>query len=176
LLKGYDGPRPFLCLVPGADAARSLCAEWPAVAEGLARAFWPGPLTLVLSASPEAPLSVQKAGRIAVRPAADPVSAALMAVWGKALFSTSANRKGEPAAPLVSVALETLGGSPGGEAIEVALVALGSGEASAGAPGAPRGLPSTIVEVGDGPPRIVREGAISAGAIREVVGDLQVRR
>lgn len=146
------------------------------MAEKLARAFWPGPLTLVLPASPEAPSAVQEAGRIGIRPAADPVSAALMAVWGKALFSTSANRRGEPPAMLVSAALEALRGVPGGQAIEIALVAVESGEASADTPGSAPRLPSTIVEVGAGTPRIVREGAISAGAIREAVGDPQNRR
>ncbi len=174
-LKGYDAPRPFVCLVPGLDAARALCAAWPQAAERLARAFWPGPLTLVLPASPEAPRSVQEAGRIAVRPAADPVSAALVGAWGKALFSTSANRRDEPPATEVSAALEALGSGPGGEAIEVALVPVG-GSAPAQVTGARSGLPSTIVDVGAGAPRIVREGAIGADAIREVVGDLQPRR
>lgn len=111
-----------------------------------------------------------------MRPAADAVSVALMAVWGKPLFSTSANRRGEPPAVLVSAALDALGGAPGGQAIEIALMAVESCEASADTPGSAPGLPSTIVEVGAGPARIVREGAISTGAIREAVGDLQDRR
>lgn len=166
-----------MCLVPGPGAARELCAAWPPVAERLARAFWPGPLTLVLPASAEAPSAVQDAGRIALRPAADPVSAALLAVWGKALFSTSANRKGEPPVSEVATVLEALTRSTGGEAIEVALVPVGAGESLASRPaGARPGLPSTIVDAGTDPPRIVREGAIPVEAIREVVGNLQARR
>lgn len=185
-LKGYDTPRPFVCLVQGTDAARSLCAEWPLAAERLAKAFWPGPLTLVLPASSEAPRSVQEGGRIALRPAADPVSAVLVGTWGKALFSTSANRRHRPPAALVSEALEALGREPGGEAIEVALVPVGAGEilgqAAIPAAGPPTrgqsgyGQPSTIVDAASDPPAIVREGAISANSIREVVGDLQPRR
>jgi L-threonylcarbamoyladenylate synthase len=177
-LKGYETPRPFVCLVPGSDAARALCAAWPPAAERLARAFWPGPLTLVLPASLEAPPSVQEAGRIALRPAADPVSEALVGAWGKALFSTSANRRDEPPAMEVSAALEALRSGPGGEAIEVALVPVeaGNGPGPARVTGARSGLPSTIVDVGARPPRIVREGAIPADAIREVVGDLHPRR
>ena len=176
-LKGYAEPRPFAWLVPGPGAARELCAEWPPAAERLARAFWPGPLTLVLPASPEAPSAVQEAGKIALRPAADPVSAALLAVWGRALFSTSANRKGEPPASEVSATLEALTRATGGEAIGVALVPAGVGESPASMPvGARPGLPSTIVDVGADPPRIVREGAIPLEAIREVVGDLEARR
>ncbi len=174
-LKGYASPRPFLCLVPGIGFARSLCADWPPAAERLARAFWPGPLTLVLPASPEAPRSVQEAGRIAVRPAADPVSAAIVAAWGKALFSTSANRREQPPASEVPVALALLGSAPGGEAIEVALVPSGENGAASRTLDRP-GQPSTIVDAGADPPRLVREGAISAEAIRAVVGDLEAPR
>ena len=166
-----------MCLVPGPGAARELCAVWPAAAERLARRFWPGPLTLVLPASPEAPRSVQEAGRIALRPAADPVSAAILGTWGKALFSTSANRRDRPPALDVPAALEALARAPGGEAIEVALVPTGAGESAArGSGGGRTGLPSTIVDAGADPPRIVREGAIPAEAIREVVGDLEDAR
>lgn len=176
-LKGYAEPRPFVCLVPGPDAARELCAEWPPAAARLARAFWPGPLTLVLPASPEAPTAVQDAGRIALRPAADPVSAALLAVWGRALFSTSANRKGESPASEVAAALEALTRTTGGEAIEVALVPVGVGESAASMPAGARSvLASTIVDVDADPPRIVREGAIRAEAVRAVVGDVEARR
>jgi L-threonylcarbamoyladenylate synthase len=153
-----------VCLIPGPDDARGLVAAWPPAAERLARAFWPGPLTLVLPASPGAPDAVQDAGRIALRPAADPVSAALLAAWRGALFSTSANRQGQPPALDVAVALATLSAIPGGEAIEVALLPSDEGERTAA------GRPSTIVEI-DGHARILREGAVSAAAIREVVGD-----
>ena len=166
-----------MCLVPGPDAARELTAGWPPAAERLAAAFWPGPLTLVLPASPAAPSAAQEAGTIALRPAADPVSATLLAAWGKALFSTSANRRDEPPATEVAAALEALTRTSGGEAIEVALVAVGTGESPAPMPaGARSRLPSTIVDAGADPPRILREGAIRAEAIRAVVGDLQARR
>jgi L-threonylcarbamoyladenylate synthase len=176
-VKGYETARPFVCLVPGPEAARSLCAEWPTAAERLARAFWPGPLTLVLPASSTAPDAVQEAGRIALRPAADPVSEALVAAWGKALFSTSANRRDAPPSARVPAALAGLAGAPGADAIEVALVPAGAAE-EPGSDAVPRGrpLPSTIVDAGARPPRIVREGAIPLDAIREIVGDLEDRR
>jgi L-threonylcarbamoyladenylate synthase len=174
LMKGYRTARPFVCLVGGPHAARALCAAWPPAAERLAEAFWPGPLTLVLPASPEAPRSVQDAGRIALRPAADPVSAALVAAWGRALFSTSANPRDRPPPLDVPAAIEALRGAPGEEAVEIALVPVGEGEARV-AP-APAGLPSTIVDPVARPVRIVREGAIRAEAIRQAVGDLWDRR
>jgi tRNA A37 threonylcarbamoyladenosine synthetase subunit TsaC/SUA5/YrdC len=102
---------------------------------------------------------------IALRPAADPVSSALLAAWDGALFSTSANRRGEPPPTEVAEALAALGGAPGSDAIEVALGPAGTGATS--------GLPSTIVDVDARPPRLVRAGAIPADRIREVIGDLE---
>jgi L-threonylcarbamoyladenylate synthase len=163
-LKGYASPRPFLCLVASIDAARSLARAWPAEAELLASRFWPGPLTLLLPASDDAPAAVAAAGTIAIRPAADPVSAALLAAWGRALFSTSANRRGEPAHRDVVRAMAELGTASGGDTIEVALLPIRKDD--------PAGLPSTIVDATTHPVRIVREGAIPAETIRGVVGEL----
>lgn len=167
-IKGYSSPRPFLCLVPDLESARALAAEWPFVAERLATAFWPGPLTLVLSACADAPAAVAGQGTIAVRPAADPVSSALLSAWGGSLFSTSANPRGAPPPVDVERALAGLAEGQGSDAIEVALVPDANG-----APG-PAALPSTIVDVSARPPRLVRTGAIAAERIRALVPDLEI--
>ena len=164
-IKGYAAPRPFLCLVPDPESARALAADWPPVAERLAAAFWPGPLTLVLTASADAPTAVAGEGTIAVRPAADPVSTALLSAWGGALFSTSANPRGSPPPVDVKRALSALRDAPGSAAIAVALGPVG------GAP-APAALPSTIVDAASRPPRLVRVGAIPEARIRALVPEL----
>jgi L-threonylcarbamoyladenylate synthase len=169
-IKGYATPRPFLCLVPDPDSARLLAAIWPPAAERLAAAFWPGPLTLVVAASPAAPPAVTGEGTIALRPAADPVSTALLSAWGGPLFSTSANRRGEEAPIDVRAALPALASAPGSEAIELALAPAGPGE-----PPEAAAMPSTIVDVSARPPRLVRAGAIPARSIRAIVPDLQSR-
>lgn len=162
-VKGYDAPRPFLCLVPDAAAARSLAAAWSDAARALAGAFWPGPLTLVVAAGEDAPGPVVDEGRLALRPAVDPVSTALLAAWRGPLFSTSANRRDAPPALRVADAADALAGPPGGDAIALGLV-----EAEDGAP-VPAGKPSTILDVASDPPRLVRAGAIPLDSIREVV-------
>lgn len=43
---------PLIVHVPTVDAARSVAADWPKAADQLAKAFWPGPLTLVLPKRP----------------------------------------------------------------------------------------------------------------------------
>lgn len=162
-LKGYARPRPFLCLVPDGGVARSLAAEWPETAARLAEAFWPGPLTLIVPAGPDAPAPVVDAGRLAMRPASDEVSRRLLATWRRPLFSTSANLKGDPPSVLVAEAARALAGAAGGSAIELGLL-----ESPASPGGAPAAEPSTIVDVSRTPPRLVRSGAVPLDEILEI--------
>jgi tRNA A37 threonylcarbamoyladenosine synthetase subunit TsaC/SUA5/YrdC len=165
--------------VPDTAAARALAAEWPEAAERLARAFWPGPLTLVLRAAVGAPRAVASSGTIALRPASDPVSRALLAAWGGPLFSTSANPRGEPAPTRVEQAASALAGAAGAEAIALALaptpdspVPRREGERSGNiASREAQGQPSTIVDV-TGAPRVVRAGAISLDQMRGFLSGL----
>ena len=63
----------------------------------LARAFWPGPLTIIMEASPQLPLrSTGNTGRLAVRHARSAVADALIARLNQPLISTSANITGHP--------------------------------------------------------------------------------
>ena len=162
-VKGYDAPRPFLCLVPDVTAARRLAADWPVAAERLAAAFWPGPLTLVVRAAPSAPAAALLGGNLAVRPASDPVSRALLAAWRGPVFSTSANRRGEPAPAAVEEAAAALGSVAGSEAIALAL--------ATAAPPAAQGRPSSIVDV-TASPRLLRAGAIPLERLRQIVPEI----
>src|SRR6516225_3119009 len=47
-IKGRPANNPIIVHVAGQEMARSCVTDWPPLAEKLARAFWPGPLTLVL--------------------------------------------------------------------------------------------------------------------------------
>lgn len=161
-VKGYDAPRPFLCLVPDPATARELAAEWPESAERLSAAFWPGPLTIVVRAAAGAPPAVTAGGTLAVRPASDPVAHALLGAWGGPLFSTSANRRGEPAPTRVEDAAAALGGAPGAETISLAI-----GPASDPFPH-PVGRPSTIVDL-TGEAHVVRVGAIPLAELRGIL-------
>ena len=49
--KGRPATSPLIVHVSSIEMARSLVTEWPPEAEALARRYWPGPLTLVLSKS-----------------------------------------------------------------------------------------------------------------------------
>src|SRR3954470_14799923 len=49
--KGRPAYNPIIVHITDADAARDLTSKWPPFAERLARAFWPGPLTIVVPKS-----------------------------------------------------------------------------------------------------------------------------
>jgi L-threonylcarbamoyladenylate synthase len=168
-IKGYHEPRPFVCLVEDAATARSSAAAWNAAAEDLAAALWPGPLTLIVIAAESAPAAVTVDDKLAIRPAVDPVSQRLVTAWGGPLFSTSANRRGVPPSTSVEVAVQQLSKAPRANAIGVALTAT--------RPEIVQSVtvdPSSIVDVTEEPPRLVREGAIGATELRAIRPDIRV--
>lgn len=88
---------PYLILVPDVAAAQKLS---PLLQSGkvaqLARAFWPGPLTLILPAGKDVPQFLQSSsGGIAVR-VPDHAGLQRLLAQCEMLFSTSANRSGDP--------------------------------------------------------------------------------
>ncbi|MGZ8501910.1 MAG: L-threonylcarbamoyladenylate synthase [Candidatus Limnocylindrales bacterium] len=131
-----------------------------AAAHVLAAAFWPGGLTLVVPRRPEADLPPELTGggaTIGVRLPAHDSPRALAAVLGP-LPVSSANRSGEPPARSAGAVLAQLGDRPG-----VALV-LDGGPAAGG-------VASTVVDCADGPPRILRVGAIPADVLAAILDE-----
>lgn len=148
-LKGRAADRGMAVLVRGPDALESCLPELPEAAGRLARAFWPGPLTLVLRPVPALLAAVATELGVGFRCSAHPVAASLAKLVERPIAATSCNRSGEP--PCTSAA-EVLGrfGS------ELPVLA---GRASGLAP-------STVVAVSPaGELRILREGAILASEL-----------
>ena len=77
--KGRPSYNPLIVHVPNERAARELVSEWPESATQLARAFWPGPLTIVLPKQATIP-DIVTAGldAVALRVPAHPVALALL--------------------------------------------------------------------------------------------------
>ena len=94
--KGRPSFNPLIAHVANLEAAKKL-AVFNADAEKLARAFWPGPLTLVLRKTPDCPVSdLATAGldSIAIRVPDHPVARDLIAAFGGAVVAPSANLSG----------------------------------------------------------------------------------
>ena len=152
--RGRDMPPPVLIAEVG--MLRALSDDVSPAVLALAEAFWPGALTLVLTAHPHLRMDLRDRGRtIAVRvPDYDAVRD-LLRVTGP-LAVSSANVSGRPAATTVAQAEEQLG-----DRVRVYLD---------GGP-APAGVASTIVDL-TGEPQILREGLLTRAELAAVVPEL----
>ena len=147
--------RGIVLLLEAAEQARSI-AIWPASADRLAGAFWPGGLTIVVPQRPDVSLPAVLTGgapTIGLRVPDHDAPRQLARELGP-LPTTSANRSGEPEAPDAAGIVRQLGDA-------VALV-LDGGRAHGGPA-------STVVDCSQDPPQVLRAGAISAEAIDAVL-------
>ncbi len=157
-LKKRESGKPVPLLVASAEEIDSLIGRCPKTAPALMKAFWPGPLTLVFEAMPELPEMITGGtGRVAVRVSSDPVVRALLALARLPLISTSANPSGET--PACS-AKDLLHYFPEG------LDAVLDGGKRCRRP------PSTVLDISQDPPVVVRAGAVSSEALRSIIGEV----
>lgn len=148
---------PLIVHVLDLDAARALVEPTP-LFETLARAFWPGPLTLVADRLPGAPVSALAAAgldTLAVRVPSHPVAREAMARLGRPLVMPSANRSGRLSPTRAADVTRDLGA-------RIDAVVDG-GDCAAG-------LESTVVDARGERPVILRAGALPRPAIEEVAG------
>ena len=118
----------------------------PPAAHRLATRFWPGPLTLLVPATPALAARVSGGtGRVGVRVPAHDAARALCDACGTPLTATSANLSGEAASA---------------DPAAVAAALAGRIDAILDAGPTPGGSPSTIVDVTGPEPTLVRAGAI----------------
>lgn len=110
-LKRRDRSKPLAVLVESAAAAAPLTGEIPAQAKPLMDRFWPGPLTLILPASPLGTLVTGGRATIGVRVPRGTVVRALLRACGAPLAATSANASGKPAAVSAAAVRRQLGKS-----------------------------------------------------------------
>lgn len=118
-------------------------------ARRLAERFWPGALTLVVPKRADLPANLSPLPTVGVRMPDHAFARALMRAAGP-LATSSANISGETNTLTAQQVLEQLDGR-----VELVLD---------GGP-VPGGVPSTVVDCTQDPPRILRQGALSAEAI-----------
>src|SRR5690242_5910722 len=77
--KGRPSFNPLIVHVPDEESARELASEWPERADRVAKAFWPGPMTIVLPKRAIVPDNVTAGlDSVALRVPANPVALALL--------------------------------------------------------------------------------------------------
>jgi len=151
-------------IVHVADAARlgEVVAEVPAPAAALARAFWPGPLTLVLRKRERVPDVVTSGlDTVAVRQPSHPLAHALLERLAFPLAAPSANLFGRVSPTTAAHVLEQLG--------ERIPYVLDGGPCAVG-------VESTIVGWEEGRCVVYRPGGVALEALEEVVGPLSRAR
>jgi L-threonylcarbamoyladenylate synthase len=149
--RGRNMPPPVL--VGSVRAASALAETLGAFGQDLIDEFWPGPLTLIFRASSTLKWDLGDTnGTVAIRMPLHPVALELLRRTGP-LAVSSANKTGQDSATTADDARQQLG-----EAVEVYLD---------GGPCADS-VPSTIVDLTVGTPRVLRVGAISVDQLRKV--------
>jgi L-threonylcarbamoyladenylate synthase len=129
--------------------------EIPPIAEQLANAFWPGPLTLIFKKAPGVPESITGGQEtIGIRFPNHPIAIMLLQQFGGGLAAPSANRFGRISPTTAEAVREELD-----SAVDMILE---GGQCDVG-------VESTIVDVSNGVPVILRPGMISKTAIESVL-------
>jgi tRNA threonylcarbamoyl adenosine modification protein (Sua5/YciO/YrdC/YwlC family) len=96
-LKNREGKQPIPLLLSGADRVSDWTERVPAAAIRLMEKFWPGGLTIVLPARPDAPQQITGGSGTVGSVPNHPIACALARALGGAITGTSANRTGTPA-------------------------------------------------------------------------------
>jgi L-threonylcarbamoyladenylate synthase len=152
-IKRRSNMRP-LPLIAGDEAQLEQVCRMPAELLPLLRAFWPGPLSVVLAARLRVPdILTGGTGKVAVRISSHPVCRELAMAVGEPLTASSANISGR---------------APAARAEDLDPDILDSVDGVLDAPPPPGGgEPSTLIEPQDNPRvvRILRTGAVTAPAL-----------
>ncbi|MBE6941709.1 MAG: threonylcarbamoyl-AMP synthase [Ruminococcaceae bacterium] len=159
-VKGRPQDNPLILHVAGAEEIEKFCHDIPASAYALADAFWPGPLTMVLPARDTVP-KCTTAGlpTVAVRCPDCDVTRQIIRLAGVPIAAPSANISGKPSTTTAQHVLHDHDG-------KIELIVDG---------GPCRvGVESTIVDLTEERPRLLRPGGITPEQLIAVLGDLVV--
>ena len=158
--KGRPQDNPLILHISGAEQIELFCHHIPQVAYDLAERFWPGPLTMILPAKGIVPRRTTGGlDTVGVRCPDCDVTREIIRLAGVPIAAPSANISGKPSTTTAQHVLHDHDG-------KIAAVVDG---------GSCRvGVESTIVDLTDIRPRLLRPGGIGPEELLEVLGDLVV--
>lgn len=158
--KGRPSDNPLIIHIAEVSALKELAREIPEVAIRLAERFWPGPLTMILQKSEKVPLGTTGGlDTVAIRMPDHPVALQLIRTSGLYLAAPSANTSGRPSPTLAEHVAEDLSG-------RIDMI-LDGGMVKVG-------LESTIVDLTEEIPVILRPGCITKEMLEQVVGQVKI--
>ena len=145
LLKDRPQDKAFPLIVANFAQLEALVSEVPSPAKDLMDRHWPGPLSLIFPARWGLPGELVHRGGIAVRQSPNTVASALADSVGRAITATSANLSGESAPSSIDDLDDRI--------IDAVDIILDAGPC-------PGGLPSTLADVRQNPPVVLRQGSV----------------
>ncbi|MVB09430.1 Threonylcarbamoyl-AMP synthase [Caprobacter fermentans] len=158
--KGRPQDNPLIVHISGMEQIDRLVTNLPESAKKLARAYWPGPLTMVLQKSELIPDEVSTGlPTVGIRFPSHPVARALITAADVPIAAPSANRSGLPSTTTAEHVMRDMDGK-----IDAVL--------DGGPCGV--GVESTIVTLVSDPPRLLRPGGITLDQLRAVLGRVDV--
>jgi L-threonylcarbamoyladenylate synthase len=158
-VKGRPAHNPVIVHIASEEMARRCVADWPSLADKLTKAFWPGPLTVVLPRSREIPDIVTAGGTtVGVRWPSHPFIQTVIRACGFPLAVPSANLSGRISPTTAQHVLKSLGD-------KIDLIVDGGPSQV--------GLESTVLDLTVAPPRVLRPGTMPAESLRAVVGEVR---
>ena len=158
--KGRPSDNPLIVHIADMDALPLITAEIPEAAKKLAAKFWPGPLTMVMRKSDVVPYGTTGGlDTVAVRMPSHPIALEMIRHGGGYIAAPSANTSGRPSPTLASHVADDMTG--------IIPMILDGGAVGIG-------IESTIVDLTDEIPTILRPGFITKEMLQEVVGEVQI--
>ena len=158
--KGRPNDNPLILHVADISQIQALCHSIPESAYRLAEAFWPGPLTMVLPARDIVPKRTTGGlSTVAVRCPDNAVTREIIRLAGVPIAAPSANLSGKPSTTTAEHVLHDHNG-------KLPLIVDG---------GPCRvGVESTIIDLTEDPPRLLRPGGITPEQLTQVLGRITV--
>ena len=156
-LKGRDPNIPIPVLIADETMLSLLVDQVPPLAQRLIQNFWPGPLTLVLTAREGIPKPLlNPAGGVGLRISSQPLAARLVRGLGRPLTATSANPSGKPPARTLGEAKNYFNGD--------VRVFIDGGPLTSK-------TGSTVAEVQGDHLRIIRHGEVDRATLENLIGE-----
>jgi L-threonylcarbamoyladenylate synthase len=160
-IKGRPVNNPIIVHVASVEMAKHCVSDWPKSAGQLAKAFWPGPLTLVLPRAKGIPDNVTAGGAtVGVRWPSHPFIQAVIRECGFPLAAPSANLSSQISPTNAEHVRKQLGG-------KIPLIVDG-GQSQVG-------IESTVLDLSVSPAQVLRPGMIHAESLAAVVGNIEHR-
>ena len=158
--KGRPMDNPLIVHIADLSQVDDLVAFVPPVLEDLAKAFWPGPLTVIMEKSDLIPDEVSAGlDTVAIRMPSHPVARAIIKAAGTPLAAPSANTSGMPSPTTAAHVLHDMDGKI------AAVVDGGPCEV---------GVESTVLTLCTRVPRILRPGRVTPEDLFDVLGEVEV--